>query len=209
MAQDNPLSTVVWDIGRVLVRWDISLIYRDAIPDAEERRRFCQTVVTEEWHFRHDAGEPLAEMVASRQAEFPEYADLIALYQSNWLASVPGPVEGTHELVHRLAAGGVPQYAITNFGVDTWTMFRPTFPILDHMRDIVVSGIEKLTKPGREIYDLAAGRFGLAPAEMLFIDDNAANVAAARELGWQAHHFTGDVAALEAELAARGLFRPS
>jgi len=205
VSESIPVSAVVWDIGRVLVRWDLSLIYRAAIPDPAERARFCQTVVTEAWHFRHDAGEPLDEMVAARQAEFPQYAELIDLYRTRWLDSVPGPVAGTHELVEALAAGGVPQFAITNFGADTWAMFRPTFPILDHMRDIVVSGIEKLAKPGREIYELAARRFGLSPAEMLFIDDSAANVAAARELGWQAHHFTGDAAALEKDLAARGL----
>jgi 2-haloacid dehalogenase len=39
---------------------------------------------------------------------------------------------------------------------------------------------------------------------MLFIDDNAANIVAARALGWQVHHFR-DAGALEADLAARGL----
>jgi len=39
---------------------------------------------------------------------------------------------------------------------------------------------------------------------MLFIDDNAANIASAAALGWQVHHFH-DAGALEADLAARGL----
>ena len=101
-------------------------------------------------------------------------------------------------------ARGVPLYAITNFGADTWAMFRPTFPLLDHFRDIVVSGHERLVKPGAEIFHLAAARFGHDPAEMLFIDDNAANVAAAAALGWQVHHFTA-AEALAVDLAARGL----
>jgi 2-haloacid dehalogenase len=42
---------------------------------------------------------------------------------------------------------------------------------------------------------------------MLFIDDNAANIAAARESGWQTHHFVDDAAALEADLSARGLIQ--
>jgi 2-haloacid dehalogenase len=41
---------------------------------------------------------------------------------------------------------------------------------------------------------------------MLFIDDNAVNVAAARECGWQVHHFN-DAGRLEADLIARGLIR--
>lgn len=203
--QHPPVRAVVWDIGRVLVQWDLARIYREAIPDEEDRARFVSTVVTEAWHFRHDAGEPLDALVEARKAEFPEAADLIELYRSNWLDSVPGPILETHALVERLTARGVPQFSITNFGADTWAMFRPTFPILDHMGDVVVSGIEKLAKPGHEIFDLAARRFGFDPAAMLFIDDNALNVAAAEMLGWQVHHFLGDADVLEADLAARGL----
>ena len=44
----------------------------------------------------------------------------------------------------------------------------------------------------------------MSSERLFFIDDNPANVAAAAACGWQAHLFTG-AAALEAELAARGL----
>jgi nicotinate-nucleotide adenylyltransferase len=49
----------------------------------------------------------------------------------------------------------------------------------------VISGIERMVKPDREIYDLAARRMGFAPGELLFLDDTEANVAAARDLGWR------------------------
>ncbi|MDT0509408.1 HAD-IA family hydrolase [Novosphingobium sp. MMS21-SN21R] len=199
------IEAVVWDIGRVLVEWDLSLIYVDAIPDAAKRQRFVADVVTEQWHMQHDAGVPFATMVAARQAEFPQHADLIALYAANWLDSIPGPVAGTHDLIERLAAQSIPQYAITNFGVEAWALFRPTFPILDHMQDIVVSGVERLVKPGEAIFDLAASRFGRAPETMLFIDDSAANVETARRLGWNAFHFLGDAEAVEAEMVRLGL----
>ena len=111
---------------------------------------------------------------------------------------------GTHALVERLAARRVPLYAITNFGADSWAMFRPTFPILDHFRIIVVSAHERLTKPDPAIYALAAERFGHAPEDMLFIDDSAANIAAASACGWQTHQFI-DAARLETGLHKRGL----
>lgn len=198
-------TIVVWDVGRVLVEWDLALLYRDAIPDPAQRAQFVAEVVSEEWHGQHDAGVPWSQMVAARSAEFPQHAALIERYASHWLDSIPGPVPGTHDLVRRLAARGVPQYAITNFGVDAWALFRPTFPILDHCRDIVVSGAERLIKPDPAIFQLAAQRFGQTPQTMLFIDDNAANVAAARALGWHTHHFTQGAAALEADLVGYGL----
>lgn len=199
------VEAVVWDIGRVLVEFDLACIYRESISDADERARFVAEVVTEDWHAQHDAGVSFAEMVAARTAEFPEHAARIARYASHWLDSLPGPVPGTHDLIERLAAQDVPQYAITNFGVDAWELFRPTFPILNHMRDIVISGVERLTKPGPAIFDLAARRFGRAPGTMLFIDDNAANIATARTLGWQVHHFVRDPDVLEARLQVLGL----
>jgi len=199
------VNAVVWDIGRVLVRWDFPAIWADVIPDPTERAAFTTDVVSEAWHARHDAGEPMAALIAERIAQFPDHRALIERYRTHWLLSVPGAIDGTHALVDALAARGVPQYSITNFGAEAFAMFRPTFPVLDRMIDIVVSGEERLIKPDAAIFEIAARRFGRDPATMLFIDDSEANIAAARALGWQVHHFTGDALALKVDLVARGL----
>ena len=196
---------VVFDIGRVLVQWRIASLYEQLIPDPARLDWFLTHVVTEAWHGQHDAGKPFAQMIAELSAQFPAERDLIEAYAPRWLECLPGPVPGTAELVRRLDARGVPLYSITNFGVDAWAMFRPTFPVLDHFRDIVVSGHERLIKPDAAIFDLAVRRFGHAPQDMLFIDDNADNITAARALGWHVHHFVDGAEALEADLEARGL----
>ena len=71
------IEAVVFDIGKVLVEWDLALIYRDLIPDPAERDWFVSHVVTPEWHFQHDAGRPLAEIVPERIAAWPEHEALI------------------------------------------------------------------------------------------------------------------------------------
>lgn len=48
-----------------------------------------------------------------------------------------------------------------------------------------------LCKPDPEIFRHVAARIGVAPGHILFIDDNAANIAAARSEGWQVCHLTG------------------
>ena len=199
------VEAVVFDIGKVLVEWDLRLIYRDLIPDPAERDWFVQNVVTPEWHFQHDAGRPLAEIVPERIALFPQHEVLIRRYASHFGDSVPGPVPGTAELVEALSARGVPLFAITNFGAEFWPDFAPRFPVLQHFRDIVISGVEQIAKPDPAIYALAEARFGLPGSAMLFVDDNAHNVAAARDCGWHAHHFH-NAAGLETELVRRGLF---
>ena len=200
----SDVEAVVFDVGRVLVQWDLRALFAKLIPDGDELEWFLANVVTEEWHFQHDAGRPLGEMVPELQSLHPEHAHLVEAYATRFLETIPGPVPGTAELVARLAERGVPLYAITNFGSEFWAQFRPTCSALDAMRDIVVSGDELIAKPDPEIFHLAAGRFGHAPEAMLFIDDNANNIAAARALGWQVHLFSG-APALEADLDHRGL----
>lgn len=180
-------------------------LYEQLIHDPVELDWFLANVVTETWHHQHDEGRPLAVLIAERIEQFPDYRLHIEAYGQRWLETVPGPVPGTHELVAALSAADVPQYCITNFGVDTFAMFRPTFPVLDHFRDIVVSGAEKLAKPDPAIFALAERRFGHPACAMLFIDDNAANIATARDLGWDVFHFQDNPADLAADLAARGL----
>ena len=172
----DQVQAVVFDVGRVIVQWDLRHLFAQLIEDEAELDWFCANVVTEEWHFQHDAGRPLSEMLPERKAQFPAHVDLIDAYASRFLDTIPGMVSGTAELIERLADQEVPLFAITNFGSEFWKEFFPTQPILGHFRDIVVSGDEKLTKPDPAIYRLAAARFGFDPAGMLLIDDSAANI---------------------------------
>lgn len=198
------IEAVVFDVGRVLYQWQLAALIDKLTDDREERDHILAEVITEEWHFQHDAGRPLSEMLAERSAEFPAAERFLAAYAARFNETIPGPVPGSLEIVRDLHARGVRLYAITNFGAEFWAAFRPMAPIFDLFRDIVVSGEEKLVKPDPAIFALAAARFGHPPETMLFVDDVAANVAAARSGGWQAHHFT-DAAELRVDLVMRGL----
>jgi 2-haloacid dehalogenase len=194
------ITAVVFDVGRVLVQWDLRHLFAKLIADPVELDWFLANVITPEWHFQHDAGRPLAEMVPELKALFPTYVAHIDAYAVRFNETIPGPVPGSYEIVEELAARGVPLYAITNFGAEFWDGFRPTQPIFDHFRDIIVSGVERLVKPDAAIYRLALARFGLTSGEAIFIDDSLPNVMAAQENGFVGHHFI-DAATLRNELA--------
>jgi 2-haloacid dehalogenase len=200
----SQVKSVVFDVGRVLVQWDLRHLFAKLIDDQQELDWFLANVVTPEWHFQHDAGRPLAEMVPELQAEHPDYAAHIDAYATRFNETVPGPVPGSFEIVEELAVRGVPLFAITNFGSEFWAQFRPTQPIFDHFSDIVVSGDERLVKPDAAIYQLALRRFGLNEGDAIFIDDNLPNVVAARENGFLGHHFV-DAPTLRDELNHLGL----
>lgn len=198
------VEAVVFDVGRVLYQWDLAVLLRKVEPDPARLEFLLNEVVTEAWHFQHDEGRGLDDMVAERIAQYPDHAAAIRAYATRFNESIPGPVAGSHELVERLERRGIPLFAITNFGHELWAGFRPTAPIFDRFEDIVVSGTEKLAKPDPAIFALAERRFRVPAAAMLFIDDNASNIAAARQSGWQVHHFV-DAPTLAADLERRGL----
>ncbi len=197
-------SAVVFDIGRVLFEWQLSALFAKLIADPDELAWFVANVVTEEWHYQHDRGRSLAEMVPERIAEFPAYAAHIHAYATRFNETVPGPVAGMPALVERLHARGVPLYGLTNFGDELWARFRPTQPIFDLFADVIVSGAEKVAKPDPAIYAITEARTGRRGGELFFTDDNPDNIAAARARGWHAHLFT-DATSLEAQLFAARL----
>jgi 2-haloacid dehalogenase len=200
----QPVSAVVFDVGKVLFEWDLRHLFRKLIDDPGELEWFVANVVTPEWHYDHDKGRKIAETIPERIAQFPEHEALIRAFAERFNETIPGPVPGSLKLVEELHARGVPLYAITNFSADFWPPFRATQAVFERFRDIVVSGAEKLYKPDPAIFALAADRFGHAPSAMLLVDDNADNVASARACGWQAHHFA-DADGLCRDLRARRL----
>jgi len=196
-------KAVVFDVGRVLFGWQLSALFEKIIEDQDELDWFLSTVITEEWHFQHDRGRALSDMVPERIAEFPAYERHLNAYVERFNETITGPVAGVHELVRSLHSQGVPLYCLTNFGHEFWAGFRPTQPIFDVFEDIIVSGTEKIAKPCPGIYEIVEERSGRKGHDLFFTDDNPANIEAAQERGWDAHLFT-DAASLESQLKASG-----
>ena len=191
---------VVFDVGNVLYDWDPRFLYERLIEDDRALDAFLRHVVTKEWHFQHDAGRPFAETSAELSAQYPEFAEHIAVWGPRFHEQIPHMMPGMAALIEELDEAGIPLYAITNFSGEFWPPFRDReAAIFDRFRDIVVSGDEKLTKPDAAIYTLALQRFGLAPEEAVFVDDRDDNVAGAEAVGMKALLFT-DAATLRTQL---------
>lgn len=197
----SKIDTVIFDIGNVLYHWDLRCLFAKLIDDPEELDWFLAHVVTPEWHFQHDAGRLFADMVAERSREFPQYAEHILAYSRRFPETIPGPVDGMLEIVRALAKSGIPLFAISNFGAESWAQFRPSAPIFDLFSDIVISGKEQLIKPDPAIFELALKRFSRRADQCFFVDDRPENIAAGQAIGMAGHHFK-DRAALETELQA-------
>lgn len=195
---------VIFDVGNVLVRWDPRNLYRKHFSNPDELEFFLREIATPAWNLEQDRGRSFADAVALLTRDHPEYAPLIELYDSHWVETLGGAIDGTVEVLEALHAKGTPLYAITNFSAEKWPIFREKYPFTRHFLDVVVSGQEGLIKPDRQIYEMALSRFELAANEAFFIDDSLANVEGARAVGIRSHHFTGPDE-LRADLSEHGL----
>jgi 2-haloacid dehalogenase len=199
------MNAVLFDLGGVLIDWNPRYLYRAHFNgDEAAMERFLDTVCPPEWNRQLDAGRPFAEGIAERQALYPEYADLIALWHTGWETMLQEPVHGAVEILEALHQRGLRLYALTNWSAETFPVARKRFAFLDRFEDIVVSGEVKLAKPDPRIFELTIRRCALSPESTVYIDDLLHNVDAARSHGLHALHFQ-EPAKLRTELEQLGL----
>lgn len=195
----------LFDLGRVVLDWEPAHLYSKIFDTSAERDWFLTNVCTMEWHIRHDMGETFAETRPELITKFPQYESEIRAWETRWMEMLDGYIDGTPEILDRLAAKNVPLYALTNMSSETYPWHCEAYPKLNMFIDTVVSGDEGLLKPDPAIYELTLERMGAPmPHEVIFIDDSAKNIAAAAKLGFETHLFEG-AAGLERKLIEVGL----
>jgi 2-haloacid dehalogenase len=200
----DPPSTVVFDLGGVLVDWDPRYLFRQLLPDDAAVEAFLADVCNPEWNAAQDAGRSWAEAVREASERFPEHAELVAAYDERWLETIGGQIDGTVEVLDELRRRGVGLYAITNWSAEKFDLTFPRFDWLAWFDGIVVSGYERIVKPDPRIFQLLVDRHGVDPRAAVYVDDVPANVAAALAIGMTGLVFT-TTEQLRADLGELGL----
>lgn len=91
-------------------------------------------------------------------------------------------IEPTERLIADLKAAGYRLYVLSNMSREFIDFLR-RFPVYGLFDGEVVSCEEHTVKPEPQIYRILLERYGLDPAQTLFVDDRPCNIAAAEELG--------------------------
>jgi len=189
----------------VLIDWNPRHLYRKLFDgDEAAMEHFLATVCTTSWNERQDAGRSFAEGTRELLPRHADKLDLIEAFGKRFDEMITGALAGSVEVLAELKNRGVPVYAITNWSAETFPPQRERFPFLGWFHGIVVSGFEGVIKPEPRIFQIMCERYRIAPESAVFIDDVAANAAAASALGIHGIHFrTPDQ--LRRELAALGM----
>jgi 2-haloacid dehalogenase len=196
--RDPAPDIILFDLGNVLLDWQPLRLYRKLFETEDQARWFCTQVCTLDWHTAHDRGTPMADNARGLIAAYPDYEAEIRAWSGRWLDMFEGYVPDMPELVDELVTRGVPLYGLSNLPDEVATQTFDTFPLVQALRDIVVSGAVGVVKPDPAIYKIALARMGHPdPGQVLFIDDVQHNIDAAAELGFKTHRFRNAAALRE------------
>lgn len=205
------MRAVVFDFGAVLFQWRPLALLQQVVPtlapdEAAARALAAQVFESftpdSDWA-RFDLGlvdeATLAMRIGARigapAAEVRRIVDAIPAHLQ--------PQADTVALLQRLQVAGHRLYYLSNMPRPYADHLERANPFIASFADGIFSGRVGLMKPHDAIFALAVQRFGLDPAQTLFIDDHLGNVQAARRLGWQAVQFV-DAAQCTRDVQAAG-----
>ena len=181
-------QAVVFDIGNVLTCWTPEAFYDRAIGEARRRELFAE-VDLHAMNLAVDAGALFRDTIYDWAEQHPNWAVEIRWWYDRWIELASPRIEGSIALLRALRAKGVPVFALTNFGRDSFAEAMPRLDFLSEFDRKYVSGEMGVVKPDPVIYQMVEDDCGLSGAQFLFTDDRADNITAAARRGWQTHQF--------------------
>lgn len=197
--KQTEIQAILFDLGNVVVEVDFRRTFRHWAASAE----------VEETHFHAHWSEDDAYRAHERgELTFAEYADALSQrlgvtmspeqWQAGWNDVFVGPYPGVQEALARLR-GSFHLYAFTNTNPTHEAAWRSRYRhALDHFQEIFVSSSIGMRKPDEAAFHWVAAAMGMRPEQILFLDDNAANVDGAARAGLRTARVNGEAEVLEA-----------
>jgi putative hydrolase of the HAD superfamily len=197
----STVRNVVFDFGGVLVRWQPEAVIASFYADEASRALMREAVIRHPDWVEIDRGtlqedDAIERFALRMDRPTAEMRDLMQHVKDSLT-----PMTETVALLEELAARGVPLYGLSNMSVPFFALLKSRYGHWGHFRGIVVSAEVGLVKPEPAIFHHLAERYGLEPAETVFIDDHLPNIESARRLGFRTIHFV-DAAQCRRELDA-------
>jgi len=182
------VEKIIFDLGRVLVKFNVRNLFRKIITTEEEIDYFLQNICTWEWHIQQDLVQDTSQASAPLVQQFPKYQEAIEAFYGRFLEMIEGTYEKNVKLAMDLKQKGYSIYVLSNFPGDQYDKYEKHNSFLQIFDDKIISGHVCLAKPDTKIYQLAIDKFHLVPERSLFIDDKIENIEGAKQLGIQTIH---------------------
>ncbi|WP_226551137.1 HAD family hydrolase [Celeribacter naphthalenivorans] len=184
------IEAVIFDIGNVLIEWQPERHY-DAVIGEARRKAMFETVDLHAMNDLVDQGHDFRKTVEACAAQYPDFKDEILMWYFDWIKMATPAIPASVKILRALRAKGVPVFALTNFGIESFEFAETQYPFLTDFDRRYVSGRMGCVKPHSMIYEMVEADCKIAPERLLFTDDRQDNIDMAASRGWQTHLFEG------------------
>ncbi len=195
------IKNVIFDCGKVIIKYDETYIASYFTDNDEDAELLGRIGMARKYWDRFDSGDlEEDEYLGMVKAELPERLHKnVERLSDGWIDhcdTLPGIAEVIMDVKKNCKL-----YLLSNFNKKLRNELYK-IPVLKEFDGLVISGEVKMVKPNHAIYEYLLDTYGLKAEECIFIDDNAANIAAGEAVGIQGYLFDGDVSKLRAHLLA-------
>ena len=182
------VEAVIFDIGNVLTRWQPEAFY-DRVIGVDRRVALFQAVDLHQMNLDIDAGGPFRGTIYAWAERYPLWSEEIRWWYDRWIELATPRIEGSIALLRVLRTKGVPVFALTNFGAESFDEAGSKLDFLAEFDRLYVSGKMGVIKPDPQIYAMVEQDCGITGDRLIFADDKPENIAAAADRGWRTHQF--------------------
>ena len=183
MSSQRP-SVVVFDLGKVLVDFDYSIVVRRFANRSEVGLERVQELVNSPIQFDYESGKMTTDeffaIVRDGAGFLGDRAEFVEIF-----ADIFSPMEVMIPFFERVKSSGIPTCVFSNTNEIAIQHIRERFPFYSQFDGYVLSYEEKGMKPDEPIYHVVEERTGESGKAILYIDDRPENIETGKRFGWQ------------------------
>ena len=184
------IKTVIFDIGNVLVEFCWRKMFEGFGLEGDDLERMADITVRNDAWNEFDKGvlttEEIIDIFAEGGPQYRPFIEKIFEDPTKMIAQFSYAKGWIKELKER----GYQVYILSNWSKPTYhACLDNELDFLPLVDGAVFSFEEHLIKPDKRIFEVICNRYHINPAEAVFLDDNAANVASSRAFGLNTIHF--------------------
>ncbi|MFX1587296.1 MAG: HAD family hydrolase [Promethearchaeota archaeon] len=186
------INNIIFDLGNVLFTWNPEKYIHKFTSNKQEIKWFLDNIIHSKYWVNLDRGFLTLDTAKTKLvSQYPRKEKLILSYFNNWMEMLT-PIEKNVAIVEELKKKNLKLYILSNYIKEAFDYISVKNKFLSLFDGQIISGIEKVIKPNKEIYEILIERYSLNPSECVFIDDVKPYLRPAKKMGmkviWNLDH---------------------
>lgn len=183
------MKNIVFDLGGVVVDWNPERLMQEYTGDPEMPVALFKKGFFQEFWPDYDRGTVDQAGIVKEMSRFSgrcyaECWDFVEFVKHS-LRDIPA----TQRFIKDLSGQGYRLFCLSNMSVEYYDYLKDR-EVFRYFEGKIISALEHVIKPEKEIYEVLMRRYDVIPGESVFVDDLEKNIDAARQLGFHTVHFT-------------------